>query len=357
MGLWSWITGKRTQGSTALRACSCGESGGPKSADDGAVAVLEPPEAAVPAAQEDVVEKWWAPEGETLTEPLEVERPELTADARALENLLISHFDGHDLTLPPLLQVAERVLPRLGDPDCALATVANELAKDQVIAAAVLRMANSPLYRGLNKIAALQPAVSRLGTRAIRMLLMHESLRAAMFVCKGYGRELARMIWCRSLASACIMRGLSDFTKIDRENAFLIGLLHDIGDVVVLRIVHGEHVRPRYEIDGDSFEYLCYECHQEFGELVAEAWGLPTELKVIMADHHTYPPPDDPLRMQRLQLQLTNMINALLGYTPFAPYDLLASPVVHELGLADRDDFVAFLERLPDQVDETVGAL
>ncbi len=153
------------------------------------------------------------------------------------------------------------------------------------------------------------------------------------------------------------MRGLSKFTTVDRENAFLMGLLHDIGDVVVLRIVHGEHVHNRYEIDTDTFEYLCYECHQEFGELIADAWGLPSDLKTIITDHHTLSEPDHPLRTERLQIQLTDMINSLLGYAPFVCYDLLGSKVVSELGLAGRADFVAFLEGLPDRIEETVGTL
>jgi HD-like signal output (HDOD) protein len=301
-------------------------------------------------------DKWWAPRGEAVTEPVAAQRPDLSPEARALENVLISHFDGHDLTLPPLVQIAERVLPRLRDPNCSLTVVARDLAEDQVIAAAVLRMVNSPLYRGVNKITALQPAVSRLGTRALRTLLIHESLRAAMLSRKGRSSDFAKIIWRASLASGCIMRGLSEFTTAEKENAFLIGLLHDIGNVVVLRVVDREQASGRYEIDLDTFDYLCQECHQEFGELVAAAWGLPAELKALITDHHTYPAADDPLRMPRLQLMLTDMANALLGYTPFVPYDLLESRPARELGLAERNEFVQFLAHLPDQVEDAVGA-
>ena len=144
---------------------------------------------------------------------------------------------------------------------------------------------------------------------------------------------------------------------MDEEVAFLIGLLHDIGNVIVLRIVHGYSLPTRYEIDTDTFEYLCGESHQEFGELIADSWGLPPHLKSLLADHHRHPAPDDPLRNERLQLQLSDIICSLLAYAPFEPYDLLACRVVQDLGLADDAKFVAFLERLPDDVDETIGAL
>ena len=259
MGLWSWIIDKLSEEGGARR-----EPGGERATQSGsaggaAVAVADRADSPDRADEGQPEEKWWAPEDAALTELQDIERPELSMEARALENLLVSHFDGHDLRMPPLLPVAEAVLPRLGDPRCELGIVANTLSEDQVVAAALLRMANSPLYRGLNKITALRPAITRLGVRALRTLLMHESLRAAMFHRKGATRELASAVWRRSLASACIMRGLSQFTDLDVEDAFLIGLLHDIGDVIVLRIVSAEQTGGRYKIDLDAFEYLCFE--------------------------------------------------------------------------------------------------
>ena len=357
MGLWSWILGKGTNGETGQVARARHAPKYRRPTADEAVAVLEPPEAPATTEQVEPAEKWWAPKGAVLTEPPRVDRPSLSTEARALENLLVSHFDGHDLRLPPLLHVAETVLPQLSDSNCDLEKVTDSIAEDQVIAAALLRMANSVLYRGLNKITALRPAITRIGIRALRTLLMHESLRAATLHGKHVDNEFARMIWRRSLAGAYVMRGLSGFTDADEEDAFLIGLLHDIGNVVVLRVVHGEQIAQPYEIDDDTFEYLCYECHQEFGELIADAWSLPPSLKALISDHHTYPDPDDPLRTLRLQLQLTDMISALLSYTPFVSYNLLESRVVCDLDLAARNDFMAFLEHLPDQLAETVGEL
>jgi HD-like signal output (HDOD) protein len=350
MGLWAWVMEWLTQ------------DGGPVEPDvrrtsGGSIATLERPrERSLPEPQEPTA-RWWAPEGATLVEPVEPPRPELTTEARALENLLISHFDGHDLKMPPLVQAAEQVLGRLRDPNCSLADVSRAIADDPVIAASVLRMTNSPLYRGLKKITALQPAVTRLGTKAVRTLMMHESLRAAVF--QGRGRdEWAERIWASSRASALIMYSLSTFTRVNQDDAFLLGLLHDIGEVIVLRIVRGDQVRSHVEIDDDTFDYLCHECHQEFGELVAAAWNLPPTFRSLIADHHTYPSAEDPLRTERLQLHLCDMIAAMLGYAPPASYDLLNARAVRDLGLlSNRGDFGSFLARLPAELEEAFGWL
>ena len=356
MGFFDWIFGTSTA-DMSPDAVAPGRVG-PRNDGQTATAVAQA-DAAQTVTDTEETRPWWDLEDATLTEQVEPLRPELSADARALENLLISHFDGHNLTLPPLLAAAERVLPLLTRRDYSVKQVAKALAEDQVIAAAVLRMANSPLYRGVNKITAMIPAIGRLGARALRMLLLHESMRAASFTSRSGMKELAQSIWRRSMASACTMRGLAELTGTDKENAFLAGLLHDIGYVVVLRVTHEYCQNARYDIDLNfpTFEYLGFECHQEFGELVAESWSLADEMKAILTSHHTYPEGDDPYRTVRLQLHLADMIVSLLGYADYRPYDLLHSRPVQDLNLTHNANFIVFLKHLPVQVEEMVSAL
>jgi len=153
------------------------------------------------------------------------------------------------------------------------------------------------------------------------------------------------------------MRGLSRFTKIDGEEAFLIGLLHDIGSVIVLREVQKQQAVLHYKIDVDTFEYFCHECHQELGELIADAWNLPAKLKALIRDHHDHPDPDDGLRTERLTIQLSHMINAMIGRGVGASYRLLETRPVVDLGLDKRADFPAFLLDLPDMIESNVKAL
>lgn len=318
------------------------------------MATLEPTKDAPVPADETSAENWWESLGATLTDPVELTRPELATAARAFENVLVSHFDSHDLSMPPLPGVAQRVLAELRQRDGSLQKVAHAIAEDQVMAAAVLRLANSPLYRGADKILALRPAVTRLGTRAMRTLMMHESLRETMFGHCGDNREMAELLWTRALASAHIMQALAPLVGANIEDAFLAGLLHDIGNVITLRIAHDNQAFARYGIDYDVFEYLCQECHQEFGELVADAWSLPADIKTLVSDHHSMPSADDPLRVMRLLLMLTDMATAVLGYCPEQPYDLVNARPAVELGLTDKPKYLALLRELPDRLGEAL---
>ena len=350
MGVWNWIVDTLTGQDNA----STPDAGGPPApAEATGTATLEPP---TDAASTDTVSEWWSPADACYTESQPASPPEMSTEARALENALVSHFDGHDLTIPALPRVPEGVLGLLRARDCNFGEVAQLIAEDQVMAAAVIRMANSPIYGGINKISALQPAVNRLGSNALRTLMMHHSLRAATFSGGTADRELAGLLWNRSLASAHLMRCLATFTGIDKEEASLIGLLHDIGNVIVLRETQKQQDFLHYKIDVDTFEYLCFQCHQEFGELVAEEWQLPPGIRALLIDHHTCPTSDDPYRVARWQLQLTGMINALLGYAPWAPYDLLQAQPTKELDLDHHRGFEALLPTLPQSLADALHA-
>jgi len=356
VGLWDWVTatllGERPS-YPSVGSPPAAISPLPEESDSAtACATLEqdsPEEACEPP--------WWRPSGADLLGLTGLPRPELSSEARALENLLILHFDGRNLALPSLPHAPEQILRILDAKECGLGRVAQEIGKDQVAAAAVLQLANSPLYRGLVKVTAIEPAVVRLGVNAIRMAMLNLSMRSIAFRERRKGSNRAESLWHRALAAGTVMRALSGFTGLNPEEAFLIGLLHDIGNVIVLRIANAQPPGARLETDDEAFEYLCEEGHQEFGELLADAWSLPLRLKTLIADHHTYPAADQPFRCERLQLHLTDMICALLGFAPFAPYALEESRAVCDLGLLDRADFESFLAALPGELEQTLASL
>ncbi len=319
-----------------------------------AVGVLERDEVESQSSDNDDAECWWRPEGESYTERVPLAPLNLSTEARALENMLISQFDGHDLSLPPLPRVPEAVLRKLRKRNCNLPEIAHDISEDQVSAASVLRMSNSPLYRGMNKITSLELAVVRLGSNAIKTLMLHQAMRSSTFEQGGGYNKVAEMLSLRALSAAYVMRELAQLTDVDIEEAFMIGLLHDIGNVMVLRTAVGLRKLSKFEIDMESFEFLCEETHQEFGELIAESWGLPDHIRSLVSSHHEYPESDDPLFTERLLIELTDMICSLLTFTPYQPYNILESRAAKDLGFADRPEFGAILERLPDDLEEVL---
>lgn len=355
MGFWNWLT--KTISTPSPSAPMEPSPSRSQVTSSGGVGVAQLVSEEPAAAGGSVVAPWWAPVGATQTEALCPATPNLDTEARALEERLISHFDGHDLVLPPMPRVADKVLKRLRDSRSGAAQIAKDLSEDPVIAGDVLRMSNSVLYRGAEKIATLPAAVARLGNNALRTVMMHQSLRAAVFYAKGETLEFASLVWANCLASGVVMRDLAGLVRERQEDAFMTGLLHDIGNVIVLRIAHDQHKHTHTWPDLPTFEFLCHETHQELGELIALGWQLPPTLQSLISDHHSTPTDDDPLRKERWMIIATDMICQMLGYGPEAEYDLLHSRAFNELGLSDRADVVAWLTKLPQRVEEAVGEL
>ncbi len=350
MGIWGWIINsfadKRPEGEPATSMSNPARP----NRGSAAVALTDPR-----TKTETAIEPWWIDEVATETGPISILRPSMAQAEAAIENLLATYFDGHDLNLPPLPHVPGLVLKALRQKDWSVKGLADLIAEDQVLAAAVLRTANSAMFRGTQKISSLQSAVARLGTATLRTLMMHESVYAATFSVSGRSSFATRM-WRRALASACLMRTLSRYTGCDEEESFACGLLHDIGNVLVLRIVLKEQGILHCEPTEAVFEYFCFECHQEFGELIAAAWKLPAELSAVIADHHMQPQLLDPHRMQKLQIQVVDTITSILGYGVPGQFNLLETDAIQQLGLHTRQDFVDALDTLPAQVEEMMSS-
>jgi HD-like signal output (HDOD) protein len=358
MGLWNWLTKTlSTPSPTAPREHSPSKFADAVRSGGAAIAQMDGMDSESVAIGEPEVAGWWSPVGVTQTEPLCPAAVNLSTEARALEERLISHFDGHDLVLPPMPRVADKVLKRLRDARSGAAQIAKDLSEDPVIAGDVLRMSNSVLYRGAEKITTLPAAVARLGNNALRTVMMHQSLRAAVFYAKGETLEFAKLVWANCLASGVVMRDLAALVREREEDAFMAGLLHDIGNVIVLRFTHEQSKLSHSWLDLPTFEYLCHESHQELGELIGQGWQLAPTLQSLISDHHSIPADDDPLKKDRWMLIATDMICQMLGYGPEAEYDLLHSRPFRELNLSERADVVAWLKKLPQRVEEAVGEL
>ncbi len=344
MSLWNWIID-----------WIIGPAGGephreaPRSTDEdgGGVAV-----ATLPDAEETI--PWFEPEGATLLEPAPIETRDLTHEGAAVERMLLNHLDGCGLSLMPMPRVPEAVLRLLADPECRFAEVAEVISQDQASATRVLRAANC-WVRGIEQITSLPHAVARLGVTAVRTIMMSETLRAATFMKEIRNRPAAQMLWHRAIASGHIMRALAPHVYLDPEDAFVIGLLHDLGNVIVLSVVGKYEGLSHDQFEAETFEYLCLRYHQEFGGLLAKEWELPSRLRKLIESHHTYPSADDMLRRERLTLMLTDMITQMLGYAPPESYNLLESRPLTDLKLVAGPDLLATFTRLPGEIEESLS--
>lgn len=299
---------------------------------------------------------WYAPSEASLLEPEPMTCPEMSHETRAIMTGLECSLENHDVELPPIPRVPEAVLRCLSSHYCDFHRVADLISEDPSTTTRVLRMANAAIW-GVKTTSSIPEAVVRLGNRPLQSLMMSESLMVASRPSRKANRLIAQRFWNRSLAAGCVMRALAPLCNFDPEEAFVIGLLHDVGDVVVLRAIDRFEALSHEGIESEAFEYLCHRFHQPLGTMVADEWALGPTLKVILGAHHAWPKAKEAHRKERLMLMLSDMINQMIGFAHPAVYNLPKARPVAELRLDQREDFLPLLVPLPGQIRERVAAI
>ncbi len=133
--------------------------------------------------------------------------------------------------LPPSPIVATKLLELLRQPDLKIKDLANAVSLDPVISARLMRMANSAFYQQMKQIKTVDRAIIVVGEDVLKNLAMEYSLRSTH---KTYG-VLERKLWENSVGCAVACRMLAErLTDLDKNEAYLAGLQHHIGKVVMI---------------------------------------------------------------------------------------------------------------------------
>lgn len=196
--------------------------------------------------------------------------------------------------LPALPTVVTEVLRVTRDPDSSVFDLTEVLARDQALTAKVLRLANSALFGFPRRIATLSDAVVLLGFHTIKSLAIAGSAFSVMDrAVEGYGLERGWM-WQHGIAAGAAARFLAKkWRPALAEEAFIGGLLHDLGKIVldsyvgeafdeIIKKVRREN-KPFASAERDILGFD----HAAVGALVAEAWALPGDLVAAVRYHHS----------------------------------------------------------------------
>lgn len=217
--------------------------------------------------------------------------------------------------------------------------IAAVLGHDPVLAASILRHANSAAYAGLREVADLQQAVTRLGTSSVDRTVLALSARNAFAPYDHLDKDLYEMLWTHSMTAAAAARRLTPRSGgFSPETVFLAALLHDMGKIVVLRCAAALRRRDpvRFRFERATLLEFFDALHCTTGDSLCESWHLPPEVKDVMRRHHDVglSGPQDALVAI---VQLANKVAAKLGASlrPDQEISLLDTPGAQLLRLDD----------------------
>ena len=215
-------------------------------------------------------------------EATRTERVQAKMVGKTLSGIILRRINENRLQLPSMPLVALKALDVLRDPNATFADIARIIEPDPVIAARILRVVNSAAYSRMDPVKTLEKAVSQIGVKPMRILLV-ELAACQVFTSRSSGiRQTFKQIWEHCLAVAMLSRDLASSlsTRVDPDVAYLAGLMHDIGKPIVAGLLLEAERKLIEELDvpfmtESLWRKTVAESHRSVGAVVATSWKLP----------------------------------------------------------------------------------
>lgn len=193
--------------------------------------------------------------------------------------------------LPALPAVVLDLIQTLGRDDIGAAEVAQHLCRDPALSAKTLRLANSSFYGMSRQIGSIPDAITILGLRTVRTMVLAAGMTGHFQVASEAGFDL-RAFWRHAVGAALFGQGLARELHMDADIGFTVGLLHDIGHVTLACLFPEEYARALSH--QQTHDLLAMEAeritlgtdHAAMGGLLAEHWHFSPVVVEAITHHH-----------------------------------------------------------------------
>lgn len=220
-------------------------------------------------------------------------------------------------------QFVLETMRKLNDPESSAADVARSLSRDEGLVLRILKLANSAAY-GMNRnISNIAEAIALLGYKSVSNIILAATVYSAMDKgLSGYALDRGEL-WRHSLMVAYTSRHLAKLTgAVGTEDAYVGGLLHDIGKVIlndyvrfgygiIVKMVEEKHI----PFTDAELKVLGFD-HAMIGKILVERWEMPEAYSIAVEYHHKPNElPEDKIQFQPLLdvVTLSNNICLMLG--------------------------------------------
>lgn len=191
---------------------------------------------------------------------------------------LAEDLNSKNISLPSFPDVVINIRTALEDPTCSSERLADVVRTDAVLVARLLMAANSAFHnRAGIDIVDLNLAISRLGFEVVRNTAITLAVEQIFHASQHKElRDAIKTIWSSSLslASMCFVIARNS-EHINPDNAFLCGLLHEVGKLYILTRARDY---PNLMGDADSLNSVLEQWYASVGKSIVEAWGFSDEI-------------------------------------------------------------------------------
>jgi len=193
-----------------------------------------------------------------------------------------SEFHHDEVDLPSMPEVALKINSAVQNESLDIQKIADIIQIDPMISARAVQVANSAMYMGSQPVQTIKRAVQRIGLRAMRAIVMSVTLKNLYTAQSPLIKKRMNTYYEHSLRVGVICHALTKKMKdFDQEQAFLAGLIHDIGIVPIL-IRADKH--DELKNNADLLEKVIHSLKTKVGAMLLKQWGFEDELITVAQD-------------------------------------------------------------------------
>jgi len=185
--------------------------------------------------------------------------------------------------LPSLPDIVVEITHALNNDDVDTKILALKISRDQALATKVLGLANSSFYGMQSKVASIPQAVSVLGFNSVRSLVTAAAVVQTFSTTQSQGLDYTEF-WKHAIATALSAKAIAKYLGLNQDQAFIIGLLHNIGRFVLatyLSTGYQEVLQWRTDNHSDlttaELHVLGID-HKSVGRAVLKHWKFPSTI-------------------------------------------------------------------------------
>ncbi len=258
---------------------------------------------------------------------------------KSLLDIVGEFIESDQAVLTPFDQNTLRIQQEMGKSEPDMGVIEKLIVSDQALAGQVLRTANSAFYRGLKKASTVREALIRLGALEIAnvvTLVIH----GKNFISKDPSmRQIIVKLWQHSagcaIGSQWLVRSCG-LTHLAQE-AFIAGLLHDVGKLLLLTVVG--ILKRSGKIDqtpsAELIDELMISLHMEHGYSLLKKWNLPDHYCNVALKHHDEEWDNDDLLLGAVRLANLACNKMGIGLHGDPSLLLAVTDEAHQLGLSE----------------------
>lgn len=256
-----------------------------------------------------------------------------------INNLSVVEFSGQilgelqsgKLVLPMLPEVTLRVSDMASDPGASLADLADLIITDVTLSSQLIKVSNSPLYRGREPVDTVPIAVTRLGFKVVKNLVSSLAMQQMFRSSSPRAEQHLRSLWELNVdvsARSQLLAGRLPSVKVDE--AMLAGLIYNIG---VLPLLAKADQEPELFENEAALETLIEKLSAPIGVAVLESWDFPQSMVAVVEHYRDFErdAANDPDLVD--VVQVASLQSHLNPYQVLPPNQLATLPAFRKLGI------------------------